>query len=380
MCEEESDDAEAVAKLLEINDSIHRTIQRYKLMKAGNVAEANRIEKGTLGTTTGVGKNAANELSLIDFEPENATPSMPPTSTGANGSLLDVGAPPASAPRAQTSVEDDLLGLSLDSGPSGMISLGPSSTSSAAAPLPFAFSLSPTPAPFPTAPPPAPSPKPDYDAFASLTSSLPISKPATPVPYQQQQHQRPSTQATHDPFAALVSGNSRPSTPSQRNVSSSHAQQPSLTSLAQNRTASPAPPPSAAAAEDEWNFASSLPDVPQSQTVRIHASSIVVDFKSQRQPDQSIIAIQAQFSNNTSQPLSALHFQVAVEKAYTLKLVPQTGRNLAPNQKNAVQQDILLAGVPPGKGNAVRMRYKLSYQSQGQNFDEQGTVPSLGIA
>ena len=33
MCEEESDDHEAVAKLLEINDSIHRTIQRYKLVK-----------------------------------------------------------------------------------------------------------------------------------------------------------------------------------------------------------------------------------------------------------------------------------------------------------------------------------------------------------
>ena len=37
MCEEESDDHEAVAKLLEINDSIHRTLQRYKLMKAGDM-------------------------------------------------------------------------------------------------------------------------------------------------------------------------------------------------------------------------------------------------------------------------------------------------------------------------------------------------------
>ena len=66
MCEEESDDHEAVAKLLEINDSIHRTVERYKLMKKGDVDGAAKIARGTLGTSTGVGKNAANELSLID--------------------------------------------------------------------------------------------------------------------------------------------------------------------------------------------------------------------------------------------------------------------------------------------------------------------------
>ncbi|KAI9872358.1 MAG: hypothetical protein M1823_008194, partial [Watsoniomyces obsoletus] len=120
MCEEESDDAEAVGKLLEINDSIHRTIERYKLMKAGNIDAANKIAKGTLGTTTGVGKNAANELSLIDFDPE---PSEAPETSAANGSLLESALP--SAPAGHTSVEDDLLGLSLDSGPTGTISLGP---------------------------------------------------------------------------------------------------------------------------------------------------------------------------------------------------------------------------------------------------------------
>lgn len=67
MCEEESDDAEAVNKLLEINDSIHRTIERYKLIKQGDLAAASKIPKGTLGTSTGVSKNADNELSLIDF-------------------------------------------------------------------------------------------------------------------------------------------------------------------------------------------------------------------------------------------------------------------------------------------------------------------------
>ncbi|EMC99640.1 hypothetical protein BAUCODRAFT_63239 [Baudoinia panamericana UAMH 10762] len=74
MCEEESDDTEAVAKLLEINDSIHRTIERYKLVKKGDIQGANAIPRGTLGISgAGVKKGRDNELSLIDFSgPEDA--------------------------------------------------------------------------------------------------------------------------------------------------------------------------------------------------------------------------------------------------------------------------------------------------------------------
>lgn len=114
MCEEESDDHEAVAKLLEINDSIHRTVERYKLMKKGDVDAASRIAKGTLGTSTGVGKNAANELSLIDFE----EPVTEKDGSGSTGSAT-IGQPGG--------LEDDLLGLSMgDSsyGQGGGISLG----------------------------------------------------------------------------------------------------------------------------------------------------------------------------------------------------------------------------------------------------------------
>ena len=114
MCEEESDDPEAVNKLLEINDSIHRTIERYKLVKKGDLDAASRIPKGTLGTTTGVSTNANNELSLIDFDPE--------PQPDANGN--------ESAPaQGGNSLENDLLGLSLgEQGPpqGGGIALGSS--------------------------------------------------------------------------------------------------------------------------------------------------------------------------------------------------------------------------------------------------------------
>ena len=115
MCEEESDDQEAVAKLFEINDSIHRTIERYKLIKKGDVDGASKIPQGTLGTSTGVSKTADNELSLIDFggDPEP----IESESRNVNGSGEQKKATP----------QDDLLGLSIqdqDYGQGGGIALG----------------------------------------------------------------------------------------------------------------------------------------------------------------------------------------------------------------------------------------------------------------
>ena len=106
MCEEESDDSEAVAKLLEINDSIHRTIERYKLIKKGDVDAASKIPQGTLGTSTGVSKNADNELSLIDFSGEEPTPKS-------NGTA------PSTSSQQVASLQDDLLGLSTEDQPYG---------------------------------------------------------------------------------------------------------------------------------------------------------------------------------------------------------------------------------------------------------------------
>jgi ADP-ribosylation factor-binding protein GGA len=382
MCEEESDDNEAVAKLLEINDSIHRTIERYRLMKAGNVAEANKIAKGTLGTTFGVGKNAANELSLIDFDPE---PEQPAAGSGTNGSLLESG-PDAAPSRGQTSLEDDLLGLSMDPGPGqGTISLGGPMPGSQGSSNIFAGSQQPPPpqqqmAAFssPMASPPLPqtqaSPRPNYDAFASLTSALPSSKPSTPQPNLQQQQK----QAHPDPFAALVSAGSRSATPSGQRASSNN--QATISSL--SSPPSTATGPSAPAGDDDWDFASALPAEPESSTVQVHSSpkGIVITFHAKRQPsNNNNIHIIASFSNATSKPITALHFQVAVEKSYTLHLRPQSSREVPPQKKDAVQQEVLLSGVPIGSGGKAKMRFKVSYTVDGQPVEEQGNAPSLGI-
>ncbi|RAL09522.1 VHS domain protein [Aspergillus homomorphus CBS 101889] len=361
MCEEESDDPEAVQKLLEINDSIHRTIERYKLVKKGDWQAASQIPKGTLGTTTGVSKNANNELSLIDFDPEPA-----PNANG-NGVTASAGG---------SSLENDLLGLSIDEpAPAhGGISLGPAPTTSATPPMPQA------PAGF----------RPNYDIFSSMNTSQPPSQSSTPAPGGRPQSIISSPAAATpppavDPFASLVSASPRQASPlSSGKASSSQPPAGSLLDLMGSGSAPPAASQTKAPEEDEWNFASSLPEsnkLPSMNRVQVLNSTLRIEFMARRHPQQTQqIHVVALFSNNTNQPLKELHFQVAVEKAYTLQLRPQSGRDIAPSQANGVQQEMLVDRVPVGKGNAIKMRFRVSYQAGNERKEEQGMVPSLGIA
>ncbi|KAL2787706.1 VHS domain-containing protein [Aspergillus keveii] len=347
MCEEESDDPEAVHKLLEINDSIHRTIQRYKLVKKGDHEAASKIPKGTLGTTTGVSKNANNELSLIDFDPE-------PSSNGN-----------AEQPQGSSSIENDLLGLSIDEPAfSGGISLGPTSP------------------PMPQVPPNPPAYQQNFDILGSLSASQPPSQSSTPTPgfpqFQNATATPPPPPA--DPFASLVSPSPRQPSPlpSAASPSPRPPASSSLLDLAGAELKGKAPE------DDEWNFTSSLPEssaLPNQNRVQVLSSSLKVEFVARRHPQQQRqIHIVARFSNGTSQALNDLHFQVAVEKAYTLHLRPQSGREIAPLQTNGVQQEMLIDGIDLGKGNSVKIRFRVSYRIGNESKEEQGMVPALGIA
>ncbi|KAJ5487392.1 hypothetical protein N7530_001692 [Penicillium desertorum] len=370
MCEEESNDPEAVHKLLEINDSIHRTIERYKLVKKGDLHAASQIPKGTLGTTTGVSKNANNELSLIDFDPE------PEPSSNGNE---------AGPSQGGNSLENDLLGLSLGEqspSPGGGISLGPSMNFPS-------MSASPTP-PVPSQPQPqAPTAfKPNYDILSSMNSSRPVSQSPTPVMGVSSQAQSTATPPpAADPFASLVSASPRAtSSPFQPPAQSQPAPaSSSLLDLVGDAGPSPQPARQAAPVEDdEWDFASALPAsnaLPSTNKIQVLNSQLRVDFAVRRVPNQTRqIHIVAIFSNATTQSIGDLHFQVAVEKSYTLQLRPQSGRDIAPQQQNGVQQEMLIDGIDVGKGNSVKIRFKVSYKLGSEAREEQGMVPPLGIA
>ncbi|MCJ1295132.1 hypothetical protein MMC34_006693 [Xylographa carneopallida] len=386
MCEEESDDQEAVAKLFEINDSIHRTIERYKLIKKGDLEAASKIPKGTLGTSTGVVKNADNELSLIDFggESEQSTNNGP--STQQDGKSL----------------EDDLLGLSFQDqsyGQGGGIALGFGANTNIPGPSLLSStteqSSAKISAPSRSNQPQQPIPlKPNYDAFASLTNSRASSQSSTPVPslIQQQRHVPAPTQSS-DPFAALSSSSNIPRQSSpfaqpQHNKGPSTSMFDFASARSQNANATTNSTPAAqntngAAADDDWNFSSALPEdsLPNSTSLVVSSKEVEIKFDvSRRKTEDSIIDILATFSNNSANLITEYTFQVAVTKAYSLKLTPQSGRKLQALQKNGITQPIEVHGVAKGQSSSVKIRWKASYKAAGDLRQEQGEVPPLLIA
>lgn len=58
---------------------------------------------------------------------------------------------------------------------------------------------------------------------------------------------------------------------------------------------------------------------------------------------------------------------------------PQSGRDLAPGQREGIRQAIRLLGVPSGEGGKVKMRWKAAYVVGGQRKEEMGEVASLGV-
>ncbi|KAA8644746.1 hypothetical protein EYZ11_002188 [Aspergillus tanneri] len=356
MCEEESDDPEAVNKLLEINDSIHRTIERYKLVKKGDLEAASRIPKGTLGTTTGVSKNANNELSLIDFDPE-------PSSNGSASRTAPGG----------NSLENDLLGLSIDEPVplGGGISLGPTNPPAASATPPVQQASAAL--------------RPSYNILSSLNASQSISPSPSPGPgVSQPQNTTATPPPAVDPFASLVSASPRHASPIPSQSPTPAVAGSALLDLIGTPATGAASGDAKGAEDDEWNFASSLPEtsaLPSVNRVQVLNSSLKIEFVVRRHQQQArLIHVMALFSNATAQPLSELHFQVAVEKSYTLQLRPQSGREIGAHQTNGVQQEMLVDGVDTGKGNSIKMRFKVSYRMGSERKEEQGMVPALGIA
>jgi ADP-ribosylation factor-binding protein GGA len=341
MCEEESDDTEAVAKLFEINDSIHRTIERYKLIKKGDIEAANAIPKGTLGTSgAGVRKGPDNELSLIDFDgPEQSAPQQQ------QQQQQDQSAP-APPPKAGNALEDDLLGLNMGDGnfgEGGGISLGSSSNGASKAPsmgnadimAQFSQPQQQRSTPQPSMPSmfsqPAPPPQSaSTDLFGSLSG--PSSHSVTPSP-QHQQHQQPP-QKKPDPFAALSNSNSRSGSPFQfqsRAPPPAPAAAPASSNFDLLGGAAPtssAPVP--VADDDEWAFSSALPDQPQDLVV---TNSAIKTVFAVTRPNNTELIVSSRISNSTVQTIEDLTFQLAVTKVrLPFQPTPKTNPSQLPSQ------------------------------------------------
>lgn len=166
--------------------------------------------------------------------------------------------------------------------------------------------------------------RPNYDIFSSMNTSQSPSQSSTPAPGGRPQSiiSSPATATPSpalDPFASLVSAGSRQASPLPSGKASNS--QPPAGSLLDLMGSEPAPPANSrtkAREEDEWNFASSLPEsnaLPSMNRVQVLNSTLRIEFMARRHPQQTQqIHLVALFSNGSNQPLSELHFQVAVEK------------------------------------------------------------------
>jgi ADP-ribosylation factor-binding protein GGA len=161
------------------------------------------------------------------------------------------------------------------------------------------------------------------DLFGSSSNSGSAQQTPSPLPSARAQPP-PQPARTPDPFAALNSPTPRQGSPMnfQQSVKPPHVALgtvdllggaiPAPTSnLAHSTTA-------AANDDDEWTFASAVPD--SSKEITVNNTIVNVLFKVSRESD-TVLLIQNHISNNTPQPISNLTFQVAASKV-RLESVP----------------------------------------------------------
>lgn len=302
MCEEESDDHEAVAKLFEINDSIHRTVERYELLKKGDIEGASKVAKGTLGTTIGVSKGADNELSLIDFDAEPADqPGPAPTPSKTPGGL-----------------DDDLLGLEIGGsssyGQSGAIGLGFGANTNIPGPALISSQTQNSSARIPT-PQQAPQSTPNYSAFSSFNASSTPSVPSTPqtpaVNYHSPAPQ--SQQPQSDPFASLTAP-VRPQTHTPQQSSMSDLLGFAAPSASTPQPAPQAPAQATAIDDDEWAFESALPPSAKTNVFTLTQAPLLIEAEASRNGAGDVIVLDFKYSNKTSSHITNIELQAAVSK------------------------------------------------------------------
>ena len=170
-----------------------------------------------------------------------------------------------------------------------------------------------------------------------MTSSIPSSRSSTPAPptlLQTQQAAKPSQLST-DPFAALSSAASRTASPlpnlqsSQKPASSPSASlfdfaSPKPAVPQSQSSANPQQPTNGASVDDDWDFASALPEdgseLPTNNNLTVSNTSVKIDFRVERPVNtDSAISISALFSNNTASLVTEYTLQVAVTKVDSIR-------------------------------------------------------------
>lgn len=164
-------------------------------------------------------------------------------------------------------------------------------------------------------------PQSNIDLFGGITSSGTPSQVSSPPPSTFSQAPPTQPSKSPDPFAALSSPAPRQASPFQFQQSIK-PQPPASSSGTVDLlgVGGPTPAPSsnlaqssttAANDDDEWDFASSVPDT--SKEITVNNSGVNVMFTVSRESDTTLL-IKSRISNNMPTPITDLTFQSAVSK------------------------------------------------------------------
>lgn len=118
------------------------------------------------------------------------------------------------------------------------------------------------------------------------------------------------------------------------------------------------------------NIGSSFPTV-----TAVEGRGLKVDFSFEKDSLSGAVSITLSATNSTMSPFTAFLFQAAVPKTFELQMLSPSGDVIPPNNSGAVTQAIKVVIRTPGA--VLRMKYKLSYVTDGTPVSDMGEANNL---
>lgn len=347
LVEEEKDDAEAVQKLLSLNDYILSLLQKYHYLKSGEKDKGNSIQIARPSSISAPTKAPTSKgLSLIDLDnDEDTSTSTPPATTSGNLDLLS-----------------ELGGLSLNSNNTSKPASAVSSPPDSKAAILGLFQQS----------PPAP-------ASATLNNDLSLFSDVS---------QNGVANSSTPSLTSSTFGNS--TGPISLQSSSSPNLFDSFSSFSNTSTTSK-PAATTEPADSEWNFASPQQAAPAPvATPQLLPFSLIDDGTIgiagtvSREPntaqfptkasDGTIVHVVLYFSNKSpATPLSNIDIQLAVTKHHTIHVGALSSTALPPMTTNGIVQHTHIGNSVETATGPIKMKWRVSYN--GKTMDGMVVLP-----
>ncbi|CAN6658436.1 ADP-ribosylation factor-binding protein Gga2p [Trichomonascus vanleenenianus] len=145
-------------------------------------------------------------------------------------------------------------------------------------------------------------------------------------------------------------------------------------------TATPSPSTTSAnLLDDEWTFSSAAPTSPQQQQPAaaivpvLDSDALKIEFAVTRNPAANRVDITARYTNNSTNAISNVNFQLAVPRSLKLTMNPQSSANIGPLVGNGITQEM---SVSPDSTH-IKLRWKVNYTVGATPTEHSGLVDKV---